>query len=189
MVCSLSRIRAEISRGTDETPDPGMENPEWCGEWEVMGQTLKEISDMIAWNFPPEQIQNPAEVGKYLKEKCNDDSNEKKLIAICWALAYAYRTLLDTVRQQIKSGGRKINQQTSQLLRLQPNQTDNLSRWQLLLSREKNHKTKTNCPVDDDDDDDKRGGPSKPAIDSEPEITIESLSIKDLRGLRKDYIL
>ncbi|TRZ06443.1 hypothetical protein HGM15179_020664 [Zosterops borbonicus] len=109
MVCSLSRGRAEISRGADETPDSGvdtgMENPEWCGEWERMGQTLKEFSDPIAWDFPCEQIQNPVEVGKYLKENCNDDSNEKKLIAISWALAYAYRKLLDTVGQQIEAGG------------------------------------------------------------------------------------
>ncbi|RMC20694.1 hypothetical protein DUI87_01546 [Hirundo rustica rustica] len=85
-VCSFSRMRAEISRGADETPDPevdsevdpGVENPEWCGEWEDMGQTLKEFFDSIAWAFPREQIQNPAEVGRYLKENCHDDSKEKK---------------------------------------------------------------------------------------------------------------
>ncbi|KAF4797059.1 hypothetical protein TURU_077940 [Turdus rufiventris] len=86
MVCSLSRMRAEMSRGADESPDPGvnpcMENPEWCGEWEKMGKMLKEFSDPIAWDFPCEQIQNPDEVGKYLQENCNDDSKEKKLIAI-----------------------------------------------------------------------------------------------------------
>ncbi|TRZ07614.1 hypothetical protein HGM15179_019491 [Zosterops borbonicus] len=100
-----------MSQGAEQTPDPGvdpgMEDPEWCGEWEDMGQTLKEFSDPIAWDFPPEQIQNPAEVGKYLKEKCNDDSKEKKLIAISWAHAYAYRTLLDTVKQQIEAGGQE----------------------------------------------------------------------------------
>nr|XP_041574408.1 uncharacterized protein LOC121470545 [Taeniopygia guttata] len=36
-VCSLSRMRAEISRGAEETPDPGVHpgvrNPEWCGKW------------------------------------------------------------------------------------------------------------------------------------------------------------
>ncbi|RMC19807.1 hypothetical protein DUI87_03372 [Hirundo rustica rustica] len=70
-----------------------------------MGQTLKEFSDPIAWDFPREQIQNPAEVGKYLKENCYDDSKEKKLIAISWALAYAYCMLLDTEGQQVKAGG------------------------------------------------------------------------------------
>ncbi|KAF4803662.1 hypothetical protein TURU_014234 [Turdus rufiventris] len=102
-VCSFSRIRDEMSSGADETSDAGMEN----GEWEDMGQTLKEFYDVIAWNFPREQIQNPAVEGKYLKEKCNDNSNEKKLITICWALAYAYHTLLDTIGQQIKAEGQE----------------------------------------------------------------------------------
>ncbi|TRZ08077.1 hypothetical protein HGM15179_019028 [Zosterops borbonicus] len=48
----LSTIRADMYGGADETPDPGMdpgmENPEWCGKWEKMGQTLKEFSDPIA---------------------------------------------------------------------------------------------------------------------------------------------
>ncbi|TRZ07697.1 hypothetical protein HGM15179_019414 [Zosterops borbonicus] len=69
-----------------------------------MGQTLKEFSDLIAWDFPHEQIQNPAEVGRYLKENCHDDSKEKRIIAISWALAYAYHMLLDTVGQQIEAG-------------------------------------------------------------------------------------
>ncbi|XP_058720054.1 uncharacterized protein LOC131592509 [Poecile atricapillus] len=103
-VFSLSRMRAEISRGTDETPEPSMENPEWGGEWEDMGQILKEFSDPVVWDFPHEQILNPAEMGKYLKEKCQVNSKEKKIIAVSWALAYAYRALLDTVGQQ--TGGR-----------------------------------------------------------------------------------
>lgn len=36
-----------------------------------MGQTLKEFSDSITWDFH----MNPAEMGKYLKEKRCDDSN------------------------------------------------------------------------------------------------------------------
>ncbi|KAF4805032.1 hypothetical protein TURU_002549 [Turdus rufiventris] len=82
-------MRAEISRGFDETPDPGvfpgMENPEWCGEWKDMGQILKEFSDPVLWDFPCDQIQNPAEVGKHLKEKCHDESKEKKIIAVAEA--------------------------------------------------------------------------------------------------------
>ncbi|TRZ08623.1 hypothetical protein HGM15179_018484 [Zosterops borbonicus] len=109
MVCSLSRVRSEISRRADETPDPevgpGMENPEWSGEWEDMGQTLKEFSDAIAWDFPCEHIQNPPVVGKYLKEKCQEDSKDKRILVISWALAYAYRMLLDTVGQQREAGG------------------------------------------------------------------------------------
>ncbi|RMB99749.1 hypothetical protein DUI87_23751 [Hirundo rustica rustica] len=59
MVHGISAMRAEMSRGADETPDPevdpSVKNPEWCGEWEDMGQTLKEFSDPIDWNFPRKQ--------------------------------------------------------------------------------------------------------------------------------------
>ncbi|TRZ07605.1 hypothetical protein HGM15179_019499 [Zosterops borbonicus] len=72
-----------------------------------MGQTLKKISNSSAWEFSREQIQNPDEVGKYMEENCHDDSKEKKLIAISWALAYVYCTLLDTVGQQIEAGGQE----------------------------------------------------------------------------------
>lgn len=71
------------------------------------GPNLKEFSDPIAWNFLSERTQNPSEVGKYLKEKCNDNSNEKNLIARSWFLVYAYRTLLDTTEQQIKAEGQE----------------------------------------------------------------------------------
>lgn len=98
----MFRIRAEISREVVQTSAPVVETPEWCGMWENTGQTLKEFSAPIVWNFPPEQIQNPDEVGKYLKEKCNGSSKEKKLITVCWTLANAYHTLLDTVGQQMQ---------------------------------------------------------------------------------------
>ncbi|RMC19222.1 hypothetical protein DUI87_03827 [Hirundo rustica rustica] len=105
-VCSFSRIWAEIPRGADETPDPGRGNPEWCGEWEDMGQLLKEFSDPVVWDFPREQIQNPVELGKYLKERYHDGSKGEKMAAVSWALAYAYRTLLETVGQQTEAGGK-----------------------------------------------------------------------------------
>ncbi|TRZ17922.1 hypothetical protein HGM15179_009192 [Zosterops borbonicus] len=96
-----------MSRGADETPDPGVENPEWCGGMGGYGPNLKEFSDPKALNSLPEHTQNPAEVGKYLKEKCNDNSNGKNLIARSWFLVYAYRTLLDTIEQQIKAKGQE----------------------------------------------------------------------------------
>ncbi|RMC05548.1 hypothetical protein DUI87_18744 [Hirundo rustica rustica] len=63
--------------------------------WKILsgvgnGRT-KEFSAPIDWNFPPEQSQNPAEVQKYLKEKYDDNSNEKNLIVRSWFLAYAYQ--------------------------------------------------------------------------------------------------
>ncbi|TRZ06686.1 hypothetical protein HGM15179_020420 [Zosterops borbonicus] len=43
--------------------------------------------------------------GKYLEENCHDDSKEKNLIAIIWALAHVYHKLLDPVGQQKGAGG------------------------------------------------------------------------------------
>ncbi|RMB92650.1 hypothetical protein DUI87_30959 [Hirundo rustica rustica] len=133
--------------------------------------------------LPPEQIQNPAEIGKYLKEKHNDNSNEKKLIAICWALAYTYPTLLDTVGQQIQPEGEYKSADTPVIQAAAKPDREPKPMAVAPIQRKK-HKTKSNRAVDDDDD---GPGPSQPVEDSEPEIIMESLSIKDLRGLRKDY--
>ncbi|TRZ18545.1 hypothetical protein HGM15179_008549 [Zosterops borbonicus] len=97
-------MKAEISKGANETSElpakPSRRNLEWSGKWEDMGQILKEFSDPIVWDFPSEQIQNSAEVAKYLKEKCHGNTKEKRIIAVSWALAYVYRTLLDTEGRQ-----------------------------------------------------------------------------------------
>ncbi|XP_059729043.1 uncharacterized protein LOC132341481 isoform X1 [Haemorhous mexicanus] len=205
IVCSFSRMRAEMSRGADKTPDPevdsGMKNDEWCREWENMGQTLKEFSDPVDWDFPCEQIQNPAEVGKYLKEKCHGDCKEKSLIAISWALAYAYRTLLDIVGQQTEAGrqGDKaaatpITQAAANTPAAQAGAELDSKPKPLAVAAGKKHTSKTNRPVTDNDDPGE--GPSPPTTDKKPKVNetdtaseanIESYSLKDLRGLRKDY--
>ncbi|TRZ08998.1 hypothetical protein HGM15179_018109, partial [Zosterops borbonicus] len=212
MVCSLSRVRSEISRRADETPDPevgpGVENPEWSGEWEDMGQTLKEFSDPIAWDFPCEHIQNLAVVGKYLKEKCQEDSKDKRIIAISWALAYAYCTLLDTVGQQIEAGGQGDKSAATPVTQTAA-EPDSESKT-LGVAPAKKHAQKPDQPVDDDAGE----GPSMPPDNTQSKAdkthtklgaqpagtksnaqpagtrsgaTIESFSLKDFRGLKKDY--
>ncbi|RMB98847.1 hypothetical protein DUI87_25066 [Hirundo rustica rustica] len=47
-----------------------------------MGQLLKEFSDPVVWDFPREQIQNPVELGKYLKERYHDGSKGEKMAAV-----------------------------------------------------------------------------------------------------------
>ncbi|TRZ07503.1 hypothetical protein HGM15179_019604 [Zosterops borbonicus] len=129
---------------------------------------------------------NPAEVGKYLKEKCHDDnSNEKKLITICWALAYAYFMLLDTVGQQIKAEGQEDKLADTPVIQAAAKPDMEHKPMTVAPIMRRKHKTKTNCPVDDNDDIGE--GLSKLATDSEPEIITESLSMKDLCNLRKDY--
>ncbi|OWK55368.1 Gag-Pol polyprotein [Lonchura striata] len=189
-----------MSRGPDETPHPSVKNSEWCGKWENMGQTLKEFSDPVEWDFPREQIQNPAEVEKYLKEKCHNNSKEEKLIAISWALAYAYRTLLNTVGQQTEARGQGDKPAAIPVTQAADNtpvtqavaKTDSELKPLAVAARKK--KSKTNRPGTDNDDPGKR--PSKlitdtkarvRATEARSEATTESYSLKDLRGLKKDY--
>ncbi|TRZ07108.1 hypothetical protein HGM15179_019996 [Zosterops borbonicus] len=160
-----------------------MENPEWFGVWEEIGQTLKEFSDMIAWNFPPEQIQNPAEVGKYLKDNCNDNCNEKKLVAMCRALTNSYCTLLDTVGQQIKPEGQEDESADTSVTQAAAKRGGEPKPIAIAPVQRRKQKTKSICPVDDDGE----PGSSQPAGESEPEIITESLSIESLQSLRKDY--
>ncbi|XP_059729002.1 uncharacterized protein LOC132341438 [Haemorhous mexicanus] len=210
-VCCISRMRAEISRQADETPDsgvdPGVENPKWCGKWENMGQILKEFSDPIVWDFLHEQIQNPAEVGKYLKEKYQDDPKEKKIIAVSWALAYAYRTFLDTVGQQTEAGGQgdksaaiPVTQAAANIPGSKPaaeldSEPKPAAKPVVVATSSRSGKCtdKTNRTVDDDDDAGE-GSSAPPDVKSEvkeagarSEANMETFSLKDLRGLRKDY--
>ncbi|RMC12272.1 hypothetical protein DUI87_09784 [Hirundo rustica rustica] len=183
-VCSFSRIWAEISRGVDETPDPGRGNPEWCGEWEDMGQLLKEFSDPVVWDFPREQIQNPVELGKYLKERYHDGSKGEKMAAVSWALAYAYRTLLDIVGQQTEAGGKGYKSTATPVTQATANTP--VMKPAAKLEPEPESAAKPYM-----DDDDPREGPSPKseakASSTGSEANIDSFSLKDLRGPRKDY--
>ena len=67
--------------------------------WENTGRYLENFSPPMVWNFTPEQLQDPDEVIEYLKGKCCGYSKEAQLIALCWALASIYQTLLDTVQR------------------------------------------------------------------------------------------
>ncbi|RMB94860.1 hypothetical protein DUI87_28664 [Hirundo rustica rustica] len=204
-VCSFSRIWAEISRGADETPDPGRGNPERCGEWEDMGQLLKEFSDPVVWDFPWEQIQNPVELGKYLKGRYHDGSKGEKMAAVSWALAYAYCTLLETVGQQTEAGGNGYKSTATPVTQAAANtpvmkpaaklepEPESAAKPDskpkpLAVALVKKHTVKTDRPVDDDDP---REGPSPKseakASSTGSEVNIDSFSLKDLRGLRKDY--
>ncbi|KAM4879532.1 uncharacterized protein FYW23_015576 [Sylvia borin] len=230
-VCSLYKMKAEISKGANETSDLGVKptkgNLEWSGKWEDMGQILKEFSDPIVWDFPSEQIQNPAEVAKYLKEKCRGNTKEKRIIAGSWALACVYRTLLDTEGQQIeeREQGDKlvtipVTQAAADILGSRPTAKPDRESKTLAVAGAKRAR-KTDRPVEDDDDEGE--GPSRPPEDTQSEAgqtdikseaeltdtrlaagptglrsnaqpagtrsgaTIDSFSLKDLRGLRKDY--
>ncbi|RMC20760.1 hypothetical protein DUI87_01612 [Hirundo rustica rustica] len=146
----------------------GRRNPEWCGEWEDMGQLLKEFSDPVVWDFPREQIQNPVELGKYLKERYHDGSKGEKIAAVSWALAYAYRTLLETVGQQTEAGGKGYRSTATPVTQAAANtpvmkpaaklepEPESAAKADskpkpLAVALAKKHTLKTDRPVDDDD--------------------------------------
>ncbi|RMC17102.1 hypothetical protein DUI87_05679 [Hirundo rustica rustica] len=178
-VCSFSRIWAEISRGADESPDPGRGNPEWCGEWEDMGQLLKEYSDPVVWDFPPEQIQNPVELGKYLKERdCRaaDRGGGKGYKSTATPVTQA------TANTPIIKPAAKLEPEPESAAKPDSKPKP------LAVAPAKKHTVKTDRPVDDDDP--REGSSPKSAAKASStgsEANIDSFSLKDLRGLRKDY--
>lgn len=145
-------------------------------------------------------------MGKYLKEKYQDEPKERKVIAVSWALAYAYHTLLDTVGQQTEAGGQgdksaavPVTQAAANSPGLKPaakpdSEPEPAAKPMAVATSTRSGKCmdKTNPPVDDDGAGE---GPSMPpdiksgvkAAGARSEANIESFSLKDLRGLRKDY--
>ncbi|XP_063280754.1 uncharacterized protein LOC134565198 [Prinia subflava] len=195
-VCSLYKMKAEISRGAGETPDlgvkPRVKNSEWRGKWEDMGQILKEFSDPVVWDFPSEQIQNPAEVVKYLKERCHGNTKEERIIAVSWALAHAYRTLLDTVGQQIEEreqGDKLVTVPVTQAAANIPGsrpvvKPDSKPQPMAVAANTKGGKCKSKTDRRVEDDDDPREGPSPTsettASGTDSGANIDSFSLKDL---------
>ncbi|KAF4804497.1 hypothetical protein TURU_007272 [Turdus rufiventris] len=208
-ICSFYRIKTEISRGADETPDlrvdSSVRNPEWCGKWKNMDQILREFSDPIVWDFPRKQIQNPTEVAKYLKKKCHDKSKEEKIIAVNWSLAYAYHTLLNTVEQEAEEKEQENKSTTIRVTQAAVNTPGSKptakpdSKPQPMAvatnTRSKKSTDKTNRSVNDNDDDEAGKGPSAPpdikpgvkTTSTRSKANIESFSLKDLHSLKKDY--
>ncbi|XP_041270482.1 uncharacterized protein LOC121341206 [Onychostruthus taczanowskii] len=203
-VWSVYKMKAEISRGVRETPDSGVKqsrkNLDWSGKWEEMGQTLKEFSDPIDWDFPSDQIQNPIEVAKYLREKCHGNTKEERITAVSWALAFVYRTLLDTVEQQIaerEQGDKLVTIPVTQAAANIPGsrlaaESDNRPQPMAVAANTRGGKCKdkTDRKVEDDDDDPGEGPSPKSEATSrgtDSGANIDSFSLKDLRGLRKDY--
>lgn len=158
-----------------------VENIEWCGVWENIGQTLKEFSAPIVWNFSPEQIQNPAEMGKYLKENCIESSKEKKLVAMCWALANAYHTLLDTVGQQIQPEGQEDESADTPGTLVAAKPDGEPKPTTIIPVQRRKHKTKSTHPVDGDGE----SGPSQPVEELALEIITKFPSLESLYNLRK----
>lgn len=65
---------------------------------ENMGRCLESLSSPVFWSFTPEKLQDSDEVTEYLKGKRCGCSKEAQFIALCWALAGIYQSMLDIMQ-------------------------------------------------------------------------------------------
>ncbi|GAB0208854.1 hypothetical protein GRJ2_003351100 [Grus japonensis] len=142
----------------------------------------------MVWNFTPKQLQDPDKVVEYLKEKCCGYSKETQLTALCWALAMIYQTLLDS-RQQHQGEDRE-NRPTDTVATQTPatgavaEPKDQPIPVSVAPIHKKKYTKQPVCLVRDDDE----PGPSREQEEEpEPEITTQSLSLSELRDMRKDF--
>ncbi|GAB0203714.1 ubiquitin carboxyl-terminal hydrolase 4 [Grus japonensis] len=152
----------------------------------------------MVWSFTPEQLQDPDKVTEYLKGKCCGYSKETQLTALCWALATIYQTLLDS--RQHHQGEERDNRPTSMATTPTPatgtvaTQTpmtgtagepkDQPIPVSVAPIHKKKYTRKSVCLVKDDDE----PGPSREQEEEpEPEVITRSLSLSELRDMRKDF--
>ncbi|GAB0206560.1 hypothetical protein GRJ2_003121600 [Grus japonensis] len=154
--------------------------------WESMGGYLKIFSPPMVWSFTPEQLQDPDKVVEYLKGKCCGDSKEAQLTALCWALATIYQTLLDS-RQHHPEGesgptGTAATQAPATGTVAEPK--DQPIPVSVTPIHKKKYARKSVRLVKDDDE----PGPSREQEEEpEPEVITRSLSLSELRDMRKDF--
>ena len=87
-----------LFKNTTQRSAPRLDSHGWHGMWENVGRYLENFSPTVVWNFTPKQLRDRDKVTEYLKGKCCGYSKEAQLIALCWALASIYQTLLDIMQ-------------------------------------------------------------------------------------------
>ncbi|RMC20720.1 hypothetical protein DUI87_01572 [Hirundo rustica rustica] len=123
-------------------------------------------------------------------------TKEKKLIAISWAVAYAYRTVIDTVGQQIEAGEQGDKSVTQAAANLAATQVaakpDSEAKTPAVaaVKKGKKHTCKTDRPVDDDPGEgssmppDTQSGAEPTDTQSEAEATDDTQSEAKPTGTR-----
>ncbi|GAB0195049.1 hypothetical protein GRJ2_001970200 [Grus japonensis] len=133
----------------------------------------------MVWSFTPEQLQDPDKMVEYLKGKCCGDSKETQLTALCWALATIYQTLLES-RQHHPEGesrptGTAATQTPATGTVAEPK--DQPIPVSVAPIHKKKYTRKSVRLVKDDDEQEQ----------PEPEVITQSLSLSELRDMRKDF--
>ncbi|GAB0189364.1 hypothetical protein GRJ2_001401700 [Grus japonensis] len=159
----------------------------------------------MVWSFTPEQLQDPDKMVEYLKGKCCGDSKETQLTALCWALATIYQTLLESRQHHPEGESRPTGPAAAQAPAAGPaaaqtpatstaaTQTpatgtvaepkDQPIPVSVAPIHKKKYTRKSVRLVKDDDE----SGPSREQEEPEPEVITRSLSLSELRDMRKDF--
>ncbi|GAB0203677.1 hypothetical protein GRJ2_002833300 [Grus japonensis] len=174
--------------------------------WESMGGYLETFSPPMVWSFTPEQLQDPDKMVEYLKGKCCGDSKETQLTALCWALATIYQTLLESRQHHPEGESRPTGPAAAQApaagtaaaqapatgpAAAQTPATGTVAEPKdqpipvsVAPIHKKKYSRKSVCLVKDDDE----SGPSREQEEEpEPEVITRSLSLSELRDMRKDF--
>ncbi|XP_029821488.1 uncharacterized protein LOC115308080 [Manacus vitellinus] len=200
-VYTMFRVRKVPFREVGWTPALGADNAEWHGKWEDISQYLEKFSPPMIWKFTPEQLQDPVSMIRLVKEKCSGSSRDGQLTATCWALATAYRALLDMIQhcqgeeRRTKSADTTSTQTTAESEGERNEPTSTVS-TQTIEEPEEQAKPIAVAPVQKRKsktksvriaNDDEEAGPSHPPEETEPEIITRSLSLGELRELRREF--
>ncbi|KAM9591151.1 uncharacterized protein ACIBXB_006065 isoform 1-T2 [Morphnus guianensis] len=204
----LFRATKRLFKSTTQRSAPKLDIHGWHGMWEDMGRYLENFSPPVAWKFTPEQLQNPHEVVEYLKGKCCGYSKDVQVTALCWALASIYQTLLD-IRQH-PQGEKMENRAIGTVATPTPTTgtmatptpgtgsvatptpvTDTAAKPEkqpvpvsVAPVQKKKHTKKSVRLVRDEDE---PGSSQEQEEEAEPEIITRSLSLSELRDMRKDF--
>ncbi|GAB0195079.1 ubiquitin carboxyl-terminal hydrolase 4 [Grus japonensis] len=158
----------------------------------------------MVWSFTPEQLQDPHKMVEYLKGKCCGDSKETQLTALCWALATIYQTLLDSRQHHPEGESGSSGPAAAQAPATAPatgpatgtaaaqtpttgtiaEPKDQPIPVSVAPIHKKKYTRKSVRLVRDDDE----PGPSREQEEEpEPEVITRSLSLSELRDMRKDF--
>ncbi|KAM9591500.1 uncharacterized protein ACIBXB_006301 [Morphnus guianensis] len=207
----LFRATKRLFKSTTQRSAPKLDIHGWHGMWEDMGRYLENFSPPVAWKFTPEQLQNPHEVVEYLKGKCCGYSKDVQLATLCWALASIYQTLLDIRQHPQGEKGEKMENRTTGTVATQTPTTGTVATptpttdtvatptpvtdtaakpenqpvpVSVAPVQKKKHTKKSVRLVRDEDE---PGSSREQEEEAEPEIITQSLSLSELRDMRKDF--
>ena len=148
--CRRKQILGEaILKRALKQPVPG-----WQGVWKDLGRFLGWLSPPTAWDFAPEQADNPGKLICHLIKRCLVYPHEnQQFLALYWGLAWAYRATVQYSQKTVAEAG-----------------TQTASEDKRIRGREQNNNC-SNCPT----------SIKQKTVDKESNGSISSISKKEGR--------